>query len=100
MGSGVDTTTLVFRVGAVYTIVGRGICMTPEEWGPAGVQVGDVVHLLRPDGTTISATVQAAVLACALERSGAATQDLLLSPEVSLADVPVGTEVHRSASTE
>ena len=83
----------LFVVEGTFTIFGQGIVLVPGvlkyEPGPR-VAPGSVVELRRPNGTTVATTIRA------IEWFQSPTQPsapLLMPPELTNADVPVGTEV-------
>jgi hypothetical protein len=75
---------LIFKVAQTFSIEGRGVVVTPVEWGTGTARVGDTIVLRRPDGSSLQTK---------LKDIGYPRCELLLPLEIKVEHVPPGTEI-------
>ncbi len=90
--------TLLFTVVDTFLIEKRGLVLAADARSDqVSLRVGESIELRRPDGSTVVSTV--AGIARFVPHDPERTLDILLPPDISKEDVPVGTQVwsHGSA---
>jgi len=78
--------TFLFKVEDRFMISGRGLILTPglgDKWGIA--KTGTEIKLIRPDKSEIKTRIHGVTFE--------GQHDILVSPELTKDQVPVGTEV-------
>jgi hypothetical protein len=77
---------LLFTITEAFMITGRGVVLMPGLGENAQyVKPGSKIRLVRPDKSEMQTTIQGITFND--------QHDILLAPEVTKADVPIGTEV-------
>jgi hypothetical protein len=81
-------------VDDVFWLEGRGCVITPgiPENSKWRIKVGDALHLIRPDGSTLPSKV-AGIEMISVSSPRRRPTPLLLPPEVRREEVPIGTKV-------
>jgi hypothetical protein len=75
---------LIFKVAGSFAIEGRGLCVSPGEWGDGKARRGDSIELRRPNGSALRAAVRDITYP---------HQDILLPAGITDSDIPPGTEI-------
>lgn len=84
--------TLLFTVVDTFLIENRGLVLAADvKRDRVGLRVGESIELRRPDGSAIVSKVAGIVRFVPYDRERAL--DILLPPDISKEDVPVGTQV-------
>ena len=88
----------MFKVEDTFTISGRGVCLIGLRYTQLGrLGKGDAVELKRPDGTCIRSEVAGVEWRATYAEPRPPMEErrfpVLLSPPLSKADIPIGTEV-------
>jgi hypothetical protein len=86
---------MLFSVAQVFAVRGRGLVLHPATALEPGLHVGEPLELRRPDGTRTTSRIAGIEMLCSPPKPCIAA--VVLPPEVSSHDVPVGTEVWRAA---
>lgn len=86
----------LFTVEDRFQIRGRGCVLVPglsTETGSPVVRVGDAIQLRTPDGRVIDTHIRGVEMINYRRKPERITAPILLPPNLSAEDVPVGTEV-------
>jgi hypothetical protein len=94
---GASLLRLLFVVESLSTIKGRGVVLEPGLEPGDPLRVGEPIELRRPDGTVARTAARGIEYAPSIvwvgERPTVVRRGVLVGPNLSLADIPVGTEV-------
>jgi translation elongation factor EF-Tu-like GTPase len=82
----------LFTVADTFVIKGRGIVLTPAS-GKYRIAVGWTIELRRPDGAIRTTVVRGIEMLDPPPFDGRYNPGILVPADISLDDVPVGTEV-------